>query len=228
MFSLLPKRVALHFSVTFLLLFSAAWLSGCSAVSNKTVDTLWHAFSGPPDVVLSTEQIRALPYASAYLRVGDGPKVFVVLAYADGDRLSWLSADGVMIVTQHGRVIKTVGLANDLRLLDNLAHDPLAARSPQSLISATWTTYAEWRERYTSGYQLVADYKQIGKKTLTIMDQTFSCTLIEEKVTVTTPAYSWRNRYWLDATTGQVRQLVQQLGPDLPMISMTFLKPYTT
>ena len=67
-------------------------------------------------------------------KVGDVPQALVILAYVDGPRMSWVSADGVMFVTQYGRLIKTVGLPNDLRYLGSLDKDPLKTSCRQDAI----------------------------------------------------------------------------------------------
>ena len=51
--------------------------------------------------------------ASAYLKVGDAPRAFVVLGFADATSLKWFTADRNMIITRNGRVIKTLGFGND-------------------------------------------------------------------------------------------------------------------
>ena len=59
-------------------------------------------------------------------------------------RMSWMSADGVMFVTQHGRLIKTVGLPNDLRYLGSLDKDPLKTSRLDKTPSMVWYSVAEW------------------------------------------------------------------------------------
>ena len=154
--SYFPSRL-LAWSATFL-------LAGCSTSTHQTIETLGYVFNKPDDIVLTSSELRALPYASAYIKVGDLPQALVVLAYVNGPRMSWMSADGVMFVTQHGRLIKTVGLPNDLRYLGSLDKDPLKTSRLDKTPSMVWYSVAEWSKKYTSGYPLSMHYTQMGNE----------------------------------------------------------------
>ncbi|BCO13081.1 hypothetical protein RIMD111065_14370 [Aeromonas hydrophila] len=178
--------------------------------------------------MLTSTQLRQLPYASAYIKVGDLPQALVVLAYANGDRLSWMSADGVMFITEHGRLVKTIGLPNDLRYLGSLDQDPLRIAHLDKLPSMVWYSVAEWSQKYTSGYPLSMHYRRVGNEVLEVIDKPYTTTIIEESVTASPSEMQWNNYFWIDEHSGQVRKLKQQLGPSLPVIEMTFLKPYSS
>lgn len=222
-------------------------LSGCSATSVTTLDTLRYALLGSDDVQVSAEQVQRVPYASAYLQVGDNPRAFVVLAFADPDgSLTWASADNNIFVTKQGRLIKTVGLANDLYRLTSGQPDPLQQLATQAVTQAVtqvvthvatmgvadklalapWHYQGEWTQDYVSGDQLTAHIDQISEQQLTIQDKSYSVWLLEERVEMAHTKQRWHNRYWMDRHTGRIMQSEQQLGPDLPVIKMTILKPY--
>lgn len=212
-----------------LLVWSATLLlAGCSTSTHQTIETLGYVFNKPDDIVLTSSELRSLPYASAYIKVGDLPQALVVLAYVNGPRMSWMSADGVMFVTQHGRLIKTVGLPNDLRYLGSLDKDPLKTSRLDKTPSMVWYSVAEWSKKYTSGYPLSMHYTQLGNEVLNIMDRPYKTTIVEEHVVTAPNEERWLNHFWIDEQTGQVRKFQQQLGPSLPMIEMTFLKPYSS
>ncbi|WP_309266433.1 YjbF family lipoprotein [Aeromonas salmonicida] len=215
-----PSRL-LAFSATLL-------LAGCSTSVQKTIETFGYVFNKPDDIVLTSSELRELPYASAYIKVGDIPQALVILAYVDGPRMSWVSADGVMFVTQHGRLIKTVGLPNDLRYLGSLEKDPLKTSRLDKTPSMVWYSVAEWSKKYTSGYPLSMHYTQRGREVLNIMDHSYKTTIVEEHVVTAPDEERWLNHFWIDEQTGQVRKFQQQLGPFLPIIEMTFLKPYSS
>lgn len=218
--SFLPPRVLAWVGILF--------LTGCSTSTNQTIETLGYVFHKENEIVLTSMQLRQLPYASAYIKVGDLPQALVVLAYANGDRLSWMSADGVMFITEHGRLVKTIGLPNDLRYLGYLDQDPLRIARLDKLPSMVWYSVAEWSQKYTSGYPLSAHYRRVGNEVLEVMDKPYTTTIIEESVTASPSEVQWNNYFWIDEHSGQVRKLKQQLGPSLPVIEMTFLKPYSS
>ncbi|EKP0319040.1 YjbF family lipoprotein [Aeromonas veronii] len=207
-------------------------LSGCSATSSDTYTTLRYALLGGDDVEVTTEKVRELPYASAYLRVGDNPQALVVLAFADPDgSLSWVSSDNKLFVTKSGRLFKTVGLENDLYLVSSSWSDPLQkiANSPDknlNLGAMRWQYNAEWEKDYVSGYNMQTQFISAVPEKLLILDKTHDVMLIDELISFGQGQNSWHNYYWFEPGTGKILKSQQQLGPDLPVIEMTILKPY--
>ncbi len=207
-------------------------LSGCSTTSSDTYATLRYAIFGVDDVEVTTEKVRELPYASAYLRVGDNPQALVVLAFADPDgSLSWVSSDNKLFITKSGRLYKTVGLENDLYLVASSWVDPLKkiADSHDKIISPgvmDWQYNAEWERDYLSGYKIRTKFISVVPEKLVILDSSHDVMLIDELVTVEHNHASWHNYYWFEQSTGRILKSQQQLGPDLPVIEMTILKPY--
>lgn len=207
-------------------------LSGCSATSSDTYATFHYALFRGGDVQVTTEKVRELPYASAYLRVGDNPQALVVLAFADPDgSLSWVSSDNKLFVTKAGRLYKTVGLGNDLYLVSSSWPDPLQkmADSPDDVLNPDamhWQYNAEWERNYVSGYKMQAKFISAVPEKLLILDKSHDVMLIDELVSFGQGQNSWHNFYWFERSTGRILKSQQQLGPDLPVIEMTILKPY--
>jgi hypothetical protein len=172
------------------------------------------------------------------VRVGDNPQAVVVLAFADPDgSLHWLSADHKLFVTKAGRLVKTVGWDNDLYALTASMADPLTRLDPTTLArlttpslvaSDTWHYTAEWTRHYLSGYALSARWLSAQPTELVILDRIHAVVLMEEEVVVEHSQARWHNRYWVDRDSGQLVKSQQQLGPDLPVIEMTILKPYSS
>ena len=220
------------FSLRFFMSLGLLLLSGCSATSSDTYATLRYALLGVDDVEVTSEKIRELPYASAYLRVGDNPQALVVLAFADPDgSLSWVSSDNKLFVTKSGRLHKTVGLENDLYLVASSWPDPLqkmvnAPDKSLNLDAMSWQYTAEWEKDYLSGYDMRAKFISAVPEKLLILDKSHDVILIDELISVGHDQNSWHNYYWFEPSTGRVLKSQQQLGPDLPVIEMTILKPY--
>ncbi|MCV5689675.1 YjbF family lipoprotein, partial [Escherichia coli] len=80
---------------------------GCTQKFNDVSATVQEAYGNYIDVELTPEEIEAVPYASAYLKIGDQKQVFVVLAFAEQNpltgntQLKWVSADKAMVVTEN-------------------------------------------------------------------------------------------------------------------------------
>ncbi|MGF1761302.1 YjbF family lipoprotein [Photobacterium sagamiensis] len=61
----------------------AMGLTGCSQKFNDVNDTVKLALFGENDTNLSTYDVEQLPYASIYARIDNGPRAFMVLAFAE-------------------------------------------------------------------------------------------------------------------------------------------------
>lgn len=217
----------MHQIYRILFLCSMSLLFSCSTTTNSTLATVRQVAFGNDDVIMSAEQVKKLPYASAYIKIDGNPQAFVVLAYADeDDRLSWVSANNTVFITKHGRIIKTVGLENDLSLISSAAQDPLTELRSKS--NYRWQFQAEWAMDYVSGYRMLSRLNHIGKSNNSIIDASYETELFEEDISVEHSGDSWKNYYWVDPETSLVVKSKQRIGPNLPVIEMTILKPYAS
>lgn len=199
-------------------------LCGCVSRSDDYLATTKMALLGSPDIHLTAEQVAAIPHASAYLKVGEAPRAFVVLAFAEQDELSWVSADRNLFVMQHGRLIRTAGLPVDLRYLDRLSHDPL--REPKLAQGQHWERLAEWSVDEESGRQLHSRFLNRGMQSVKILDKHYQLILLEEKVLEPASGKTFTNQFWIDPHSALVRQSRQYLGPDRDLLEFTLLKPF--
>jgi len=212
-------------SSALLVLLSVLWLTGCSQrTGDAYLDSAKVALLGMPDIDYSAEKIASIPYASAYLTVGELPRAFVVLAFAEQDQLKWISADRNLFVMQQGRWVKTIGLAINLSHIQSAQPDPLA--DGLHIDGVSWHWHSVWDKDYTSGRDLVSRFKTLGLQQVDVGPASRSLLAVEEQVSEVQGCFSYRNQYWLDPETGVVIQSRQQFGPDLPPLLFTLLKPY--
>lgn len=220
-------------------------LAGCSQKFNDVNDTMKLALFGEPDAVKSHEDIQYLPYASIYAKVNDGPQAFMVLALAEpiisgtlGNhsntasesqpmQLKWLSADKAMLVTEHGRIVKTLNMAQgNLVASTSNTKDPLSMGLHNATTPMHWQRTVDWQPGYHFGYQLDSVFKRQGEQVILINEQPVTALYVTESVTVETLALSYDNEFWIDATNGRVLKTKQKIAPTLPYIELTVLKPF--
>ncbi len=96
-------------------------LQACTQTQKGLGETVKLAFLGADDIQMTNQQIDSLPYASMYLRVNDSQQIFVVLGFNENGQQKWITRDRAMLVTQHGRLVKTLGMADNLNDVSNLA-----------------------------------------------------------------------------------------------------------
>lgn len=205
------------------------FLSACSQQTHSLYETSKLAIFGQKDVEMTVEKVQSIPYASAYLKVGDGPQAFIVLGAANNQGLRWYTADKSVIVTRNGRVVKTVGLPEDLLFSSDANTDPL--QQPKSLLNASspisWTHHEYLNAvNLRSGFTYHSVFQNLGPQSIVILDQTHASVLIEEQVEVPALNKNYRNYFWLDAKTGRVLKSEQQLTPFGTIMHFTVLKPY--
>ena len=184
-------------------------LQACSPSTKGLGKSLWQSVSGESGVQLTDDEIQTMPYASQYMQLNGGPQIFVVLAYSEEGQQKWLTQDRAMLVTQHGRLVKTKLAGDNLLTVNNLDNDPLA-RPNQIADGARWTRTMGWTEHQQVRYATATStFHWDGNDTLTMSGQDTAVRVLEEEVT--TSEASWRNRYWVDSE-GQIRQSEQYLG----------------
>lgn len=211
----------------FSLLLLCFLLTACSQTQQGIGDTISVAIFGSPDVQLSDQQIRDMPYANMYARINDGSRIFVVLAFAENGQLKWLTQDRAMLVTQNGRLVKTTGLENNLNEVSDLQHDPLL--KAKSLVEgAKWTRTLTWtQDKQLHMVTANSVFHLAGTEPLTILGITKTYQLVEENVEVPELNTRYRNRFWIDLASGAVSQAEQYVGPEFFPVEITILNPYT-
>lgn len=130
-------------------------IQACSTTTKGLGNSLRQSIFGPDGVQLTDEDIQNMPYASQYMTLNNGPQLFVVLAFSENGQQKWVTQDRATIVTQHGRVVKTLSLADNLIDINNLAADPLA-HANQIIDGASWTRTMGWTERHQVRYATAA------------------------------------------------------------------------
>ncbi|PKH22259.1 hypothetical protein CIG19_13210 [Enterobacterales bacterium CwR94] len=207
------------------LLISLLFLQACTPTQQGMGETLKLAVMGPDDVTFTPEQIQTMPYASMYLRVNEGQRIFVVLGFNEHGQQKWITQDRAVVATQHGRIVKTVGLQENLADVTNLAQDPLAD-ALHLTDESRWTRIISWTEQgKPMSAAAQSQFARQPDEVLTIAGNAIPTRVWDEQVTVDALDRQWTNRFWVDGSTGRVIQSAQTLGADYFPVETTLLKP---
>ncbi len=159
-----------------------------------------------------------------YLRVNDGQQIFVVLGFNENGQQKWITRDRAMLVTQHGRLVKTLGMADNLNDVSNLANDPLRDALHLS-DGASWARAMSWTENgQPRAGSATSRFTRLKDEVLQLAGEPVACRVWQEEVSAD-DGHAWRNTFWIDTTSGQVRQARQMLGADTIPVEFTILKP---
>ncbi|ELB2734419.1 TPA: YjbF family lipoprotein [Vibrio alginolyticus] len=199
---------------------------GCTQKFNDVSATVQEAYGNYIDVELTPEEIEAVPYASAYLKIGNQKQVFVVLAFAEPNpltgntQLKWVSADKAMVVTENGHIVKTIGLqtTNLAGIYGNVP--AYSAHSMQYFLSY------DWADKYRYGFPAKVQRSRQGKETVITPISSTSTDVYTEVVTFTSIEKSVENQYWVNGK-GEVVKTRQHLGPNMVPVELTILKGYS-
>ncbi|HHC7308820.1 TPA: YjbF family lipoprotein [Vibrio campbellii] len=199
---------------------------GCTQKFNDVSATVQEAYSNYIDVELTPEEIESIPYASAYLRIGNQKQVFVVLAFAEQNpltqkkQLKWVSADKAMVVTENGHIVKTIGLQKN-NLAGVYGDVPSYSKS-----SAQYNLSYDWPDKYRYGFTAQVNRIYLGKETLSTPVSDMPVSVYKENVIFKELSESIENIYWVDEK-GNVVKTLQYLGPNMAPIELTILKGYS-
>ncbi len=208
-------------------------ITACSQRFNDLSATLNTALFDADDAVLSQQDILDLPYASSFVRINDGAQIFMVLAFAEKQpktgkmQLKWLSSDQAMIVTEDGRIIKTLGLPQVNLTYIQPAQDSLPTFSSIMDKPVSWQARYDWqtKQQYLFNYQATITPVLKNKSQLNTIISEINVTEVQEVVTIASLDASFVNRYWID-DNNHVVKTQQHLGPDMGYIEMIIIKPF--
>lgn len=203
------------------ILLSCLLLQACSDTTKGLGSSLWRSVMGDDGIQLTHDEIQNMRYASQYMRINNGPQIFVVLAYDENGQQKWVTQDRSMIVTEHGRIVKTTGLGDNLQQVTNLASDPLI-NANQIIDGASWTRQMAWTEHQQVRMATArSTFTWDGTDTLKIAESTTPVRVLDEEITA--DGKSWHNRFWIDSE-GHIRQSKQYLGPNYWPVNTILLK----
>lgn len=210
-------------------------VNACTQKSQDITSTLNEAVWGFDDADKSPQEINSLPYASSSVTIDDGAQLFIVLALAEPSsadptqiQLKWLSSDYVMLVTENGRLIKTLRLPTDnlANISNNKAVDPLRMKGKKPN-HHTWSAIYDWQPNFRFNYAANLTWNFMARETIRSTVWEKEVDYYQEQVTIPALDVQFTNHFWLDKDSHQVVKSIQRLGPEMPLVEMTILKPFS-
>jgi hypothetical protein len=202
-------------------------ISACSGTYRGYVDMLKLAFTEQQDVVFRFSELIVAKHDYLYVRMGDRSQVALGLAEIEQGQFKWVSGDRALLITEHGRVVRTSGLKNDLIFLTNTVSDPLK-RPFDISAQSQWLRLADWQQG-EYGYQIRSHYEVKPVETMLFFDVAINVIPVVEHLQYQNEAnfarsdHSWQNTFWLDAKTGEVLKSNQLLAPGKETLELIFI-----
>ncbi|MDO6692977.1 YjbF family lipoprotein [Aliiglaciecola sp. 3_MG-2023] len=196
-----------------LLICSLVFLSACSSTQRAYQQNIKLYFSSKDNVTLNKESVLTSPVDLLYIKAGERPYVTLALAFIENSQYKWVSADDAVMITQNGRLVRTLGLDNNLIYVDNLDNDPMASKS-NITENATWNSYLDL-DPQQYGVKLHSSFSRESNIPLAILEQQFLTIKITEYVTTQDAlgnTENWQNEYWYHMQSGQLLRSSQQFS----------------
>lgn len=168
-----------------------------------------------------------LPYASITAsQKGSNQKALLILGKIEGDDLHWISADRGVLVTRHGRLIRTVGFRENLtktNFIDSDFFEGEKIAPSQKTITKTRIVDLSPGNRY--GITVEARIEQGVDEKVQIGSHSYDTTIISEHCFAPTLQWKYTSTYWQDHT-GRIWRSIQHFAPEAPPLIIEVTKPY--
>lgn len=208
------------------------FISGCSGTYLAYYQTLRIAFSEQKDVEMTLIEVHQSDIDVISVKRGNRPNAIMALAYIENGQNKWVSSDNAMLIIEKGRIIRTLGLNENLLYTSNTDLDPLKSlpyshMTEGNLKSQTWSRVID-RSGDEYGHPLESNFNLGQVDNLQALNLNISTTLYIEIVSFRAPANylqlnsSWKNQYWY-AKNGELIKSIQQVSPLSESLEITYL-----
>ena len=198
------------------LLVAFLFLSSCSNIPisyTELPSTFYRVAFGYPDISIDQEAFDQNRYSFATVSLGKSQPIVMVLLSINNDIYTWLDKDGSRLITRNGRIIKTIGLPNDIdikfeknrQIYQEGKFSEIVNFSNPLLINADLSSITSFKEKIDYSY----------------LDETISVNVYIEKVSINDIGWRKENKYFLDKNNREVKT-IQHLHPFLDEIKMEF------
>jgi hypothetical protein len=207
-----------------LIVISLLFTSACSTTQQAYIQNVEMYFDSGIDVILSNDGIRESNVDLIHVKNGERSLATMALAFIEDGQYKWLSQDGVMFITENGRLIRTIGLEHNLIYVSNLSTDPLKTPSTNDK-EIQWeraidTEFGDYGVNLSSQITIVTD-EAISLQTEQLITRKYT-----ESVHYRSEKFGedrWTNTFWFHQSSGQLLKSSQKMSSQSEIIEITYL-----
>ena len=165
--------------------------------------------------------IDNIPYASSLISFGNNSKSLIILESAKENKNTWVSSDKIKIIESNGRVLRSIGLPNDLYSIQRpeLHFNKIIEEGKLSYV-----VYYSFRNPVLNSLKVEVQSIKVGKEIVEILGLKKELILIEENLYSPLINWSAQNKFWYDPATDFVWKSRQHISPKLPFIDIEVTK----
>tara|TARA_B110000014_G_scaffold245818_1_gene218062 strand:- start:403 stop:1026 length:624 start_codon:yes stop_codon:yes gene_type:complete len=191
-------------------------ISSCANIPISYQDlpeTFYRAAFGYPDIAIDQETYNENKYSFAKVRLGKASPVIMILLSIDDGMYTWIDKEGLRLITLNGRIIKTIGLPNDI----NIKVDKNKKQSNEGQFYETIN--------FSNPVLMNADLSSVisfeEKIDLLYLDDLIEVNIYSEEVSISAIGWREENLYFLDNNNREIKT-IQFIHPFLKQIDMEF------
>ena len=203
---------------------------GCSGTYHAYYQTLKIAFAEQDNVKMTLVDVQQSDIDVVSVKRGERPSAIMALAYIENSQHKWVSSDNTMLIMDKGRIIRTIGLNENLLHSSNTDFDPLKSLpnySNEKPNQQTWSRIVD-RTGDEYGYPIESIFSQASADTVQALSLDVEAILYVETLNYKAPANylqfnnSWQNFFWY-AKSGELIKSKQKISPLSESLEITYL-----
>lgn len=201
------------------------FLSACSPTQRAYQQNISLYFASNQDVVLSNDDVYNSPADLIYVKRGDRPIATMALAFIEDGRYKWLSRDNAMLVTENGRLVRTVGFKHDLLYSSDSNADPLKNIVNSDVEKRSWNRRID-TEHGDFGAELSSQWETRENTFIVIQNIQFAVVVVEESVIYKSSIYNtqkWTNTFYFHSSSNQLLKSSQRIAPNMDRLELTYV-----
>ena len=215
-------------NIKLLLITTLIFLNSCSSISSGNIapgyaeafKAIKNIITGQEGIDISPELIESIPYASLSLKIGKGPKGLLILESIRNDEETWVSADGLILITKNGRIIKTAGLDHNL---SNFISPSINSYEQQSGEERAYKYYYSYDVPFLINLEVEVNIVDKGFEVIELHNGERRLRLIMEIISNKKIGWKAVNKYWIDEDNF-IWKSKQKISPKLPEFSLEVTK----
>lgn len=199
----------------------ALLVSGCGDTQYGNVTRLASILAGRNGIAYDPVKARQLPYATMDAKLGVSQSSLIVLSRYDGDDLWWVTADSIILITRHGRLVATSGFPDDLLQMIFWGADPITAKQP-----AVGTTQRGLDLAYRNlfGIRIDSTWSELGTEMVDIYGDRRTLRVCREVCKAQDFDWEFENTFWRD-DNNFVWKSAQHFSPGVAPLELAVLRP---
>ena len=204
-------------------------LAGCSTRNNiysQYFQLMRQSFSSAfSNGAIPRQEAAAVPYATIGYRLNGGPENLLILATDTNGDLLWTGSSHVVLVTRDGRLLRTVGLPDNIAsVTPSLSRD---LTPPGQVLKSAFTSIRSADFPDESRYSVSISCKTVsmGRAAITILGKALDTVRADEACESSTLGSTFRDSYWVDTQSGFVWRSIQHLTPKGETLETEVLRP---